>query len=205
MTDATSDRELFLRWRGGDAEAGETLFERHFDSIYGFFENKCPTEADELVQSTFLACVHGKDTFRNESSFRTYLFAIARHQLFGYLRRRQRDRVLDFEVSSIEEVISSIGTRLARSEQHQQLLAALRRLPIDQQALLELHYMEEMGIAELAEVFEAPAVTIRSRLHRARKLLREILEKDPKIEPAVVVSLESMDSWGREQGRRLSK
>jgi RNA polymerase sigma factor (sigma-70 family) len=205
MTDAPSDHELFLRWRDGNAEAGEALFERHFDSIYGFFENKCPTEADELVQATFLACVNGKDTFRSESSFRTYLFAIARHQLYGHLRGRYRDRVLDFDVASIEDVVSSISTRMARSEQHQRLLRALRQLPVEQQTLLELHYMEEMDIAQLAEVFDALPVTIRSRLHRARKLLREILETDPKVERAVLETLESMDSWGREQGRRMSR
>jgi RNA polymerase sigma factor (sigma-70 family) len=203
MVDVRSDREVFVAWQDGDADAGEALFERYFDSIYGFFETKCPAEADELVQATFLACIRGKDSFRHDAIFRTYLFAIARNQLYTFLRTRRRDRAIDFELSSIAEVMSTPATKLARNEQHQRLLIALRQLPIEQQTLIELHYLQEMDIAELAEVFDAPTVTIRSRLHRARKLLRELLERDPGIERAVVDTLETMDAWGRKQVKRL--
>lgn len=200
----SSDRDLFVLWQGGDAKAGEALFERHFESVYRFFENKCPDEADELVQVTFLACLRSRDAFRHDASFRTYLFAIARNQLYGVLRARQRDRVVDFEVSSIAELTSTAGSKLARHQQHQQLLIALRSLPVESQTLLELHYMQEMTISELAEVFDAPAVTIRSRLHRARKQLRDLLEKDPAVSRSVVESLESMDAWGKKQVKELA-
>jgi len=198
-----SDRDLFLRWQGGDIKAGEELFERHFDSVYRFFETKCPNDADELVQTTFLACLRGRDAFRHDASFRTYLFAIARNQLYGLLRSRQRDRAVDFELSSIAELTSTAGTKLARHEQHEQLLEALRNLPLEAQTLLELHYMQDMQIAELAEVFEAPAVTIRSRLHRARKQLRDLLEQNPQVARSVIETLESMDQWGKEQATRI--
>lgn len=192
-----------MQWQGGDAAAGEALFERHFDGIYRFFETKCPHEADELVQATFLACLRGRDSFRHDASFRTYLFAIARNQLYGFLRARQRDRVVDFELSSIAQLTSTPATKLARHEQHERLLAALRSLPIEAQTLLELHYMQDMQIGDLAQVFEAPAVTIRSRLHRARKQLRELLDRDPEVERTAVESLESMDEWGKAQGKLL--
>lgn len=199
-----SDRDLFIQWHGGDAQAGEALFERHFDSVYRFFETKCPNEADELVQTTFLACLRGRESFRHDASFRTYLFAIARNQLYGFLRARQRDRVVNFELSSIAELTSTPASKLARHEQHLRLLVALRDLPLEAQTLLELHYMQEMEIAELAEVFESPAVTIRSRLHRARKQLRDLLDKDPAVERSVVESLDSMDQWGKEQVKRFA-
>jgi RNA polymerase sigma factor (sigma-70 family) len=173
-----SDIALLDRWRAGDAEAGQALFQRHFDGIYGFFETKCETDADELVQSTFLACLRARDQFRNESSFRTYLFTIARHELYRVLRGRQRDGArLDFELSSIADLVSTPGTRIARNQEHRRLVEVLRGLPVEQQMLLELHYWEDMEIAELAEVFEAPEATIRTRLHRARKLLRERMER----------------------------
>src|SRR5262249_1671252 len=135
---------------------------------------KCEADADELVQSTFLACLRARDQFRKESSFRTYLFTIARHELYRVLRDRQRDGArLDFELSSIAELVSTPGTRIARHQEHRQLLEALRQLPVAQQTLLELHYWEDMDIAELAEVFEAQQPAIRTRLHRARVALRE--------------------------------
>lgn len=170
------------------------MFQRHFDSIYGFFETKCEAEADELTQATFLACLRAKDQFRKDASFRTYLFTIARHELYRMLRTRQRrDDKLDFELSSIAELISTPATKIARNQEHLRLLEALRALPVEQQTLLELHYWEELDIAALAEVFDAPQPTIRTRLHRARKALRDKIEGAAP--PAALQDLETMDRW----------
>ena len=76
-----TDFELLDRWRAGDASAGEALFARHFDGLCGFFATKCHGDADELVQRTLLACVGAKDQLRKQSSFRTYLFTVARQEL----------------------------------------------------------------------------------------------------------------------------
>ena len=198
------DIALLTRWRDGDSDAGQVLFERHFDSIYGFFETKCAADADELTQSTFLACMRARTQFRAESSFRTYLFTIARNELYRILRTRQRkDAKLDFELSSIAELVSTPGTRMARNQEHRQLLGALQHLPVEQQTLLELHYWEEMDIAQLAEVFDAPTATIRTRLHRARKALRDKMEGSAPQE--VLQTLESMDMWAKGLARRMPK
>jgi RNA polymerase sigma-70 factor (ECF subfamily) len=190
MSDDSDDRALFERWRTGDIAAGELLFERYFDSLYGFFETKCPDEADELVQSTFLGCLRARDAFRHDASFRTYLFTIARNQLYSFLRDRHRDRVIEFELSSIEDLHTTPGTRLTRRQEHRHLVAALRRLPLEQQTLLELHYVQDMAVAELSAVFDAPPVTIRSRLHRARRQLRDILQRDPALARSALAGLE---------------
>ncbi|HMG23963.1 MAG TPA: sigma-70 family RNA polymerase sigma factor [Kofleriaceae bacterium] len=199
-----SDLALLDLWRAGDTAAGEALFQRHFDSIYAFFETKCEADADELTQATFLACLRARDQFRKESSFRTYLFTIARHELYRVLRGRQRDgERLDFALSSIAELVSTPGTRIARNQEHRQLVDALRRLPVEQQTLLELHYWEDLDIAALAEVFDAPQPTIRTRLHRARKALRDkMADVAP---PRVLDTLESMDEWARGLPRRAAR
>jgi RNA polymerase sigma-70 factor (ECF subfamily) len=199
-----TDLQLVDAWRGGDGDAGQALFQRHFDSIYGFFQTKCEADADELVQSTFLACLRARDQFRKDSSFRTYLFTIARHELYRVLRSRQRDGArLDFELSSIAELVSTPATRIARNQEHRRLLEVLRQLPVEQQTLLELHYWEDMDIANLAEVFEMPHTTIRTRLHRARKALRERMAGSA---PAPVLeTLESMDAWARTVAARVAK
>ncbi len=193
MTTA-DDLSLLERWRAGDTEAGQALFQRHFDSIYGFFETKCENEADELTQATFLACVRARDQFRAQSSFRTYLFTIARNELYRMLRTRQRrDDKLDFELSSIADLMSTPGTKIARNQEHRRLIEALQTLPVEQQTLLELHYWEDMDITALAEVFDAPTATIRTRLHRARKALRDKMEGTAP--PGVLQDLETMDRW----------
>ena len=190
------DITLLRRWRDGDETSGQALFTRHFDSIYGFFETKCPAEADELVQATFFECVRARDQFRAESSFRTYLFTIARHSLYRLLRTRQRkDSKLDFEISSIADLGTTPTKRIARNQDRQAILEALQRLPVEQQTLLELHYWEDMQIAQLAEVFEVTAAAMRTRLHRARGALRDAMES--RAPAAVLESLETMDVWAR--------
>jgi RNA polymerase sigma factor (sigma-70 family) len=166
------------RWRDGDRAAGEVLFERHFESMCRFFATKCAGDADELVQRTFLACVQAKAQFRAESTFRTYLFTVARNELYHYLEKLRREGGrLDVSITSLAELVTTPVTRIARDAERQRMLDAMRTLPIEQQTMLELHYWEELDIGALSEVFETTTGAMRVRLHRARAALREKLEK----------------------------
>jgi RNA polymerase sigma factor (sigma-70 family) len=165
------DLVLLERWRGGEKRAGEDLFARHFADIYRFFEHKTAGEADELAQQTFMACVAGRDAFRGQSTFRTYLFAIARNQLYSYLRRAPQRAQADFAITSIAEIVTSLSSRIGRAQQIEQLRLALSELPAEDQLLLELHYWHDLDSAALGEVFEATSGAIRVRLLRARRAL----------------------------------
>jgi RNA polymerase sigma factor (sigma-70 family) len=173
------DLALLERWCAGDTHAGEALFARHFADIYRFFEHKVGGEADDLAQRTFMACVKGRDRFRGQSSFRTYLFAIARNELYTFFRRLPKREHVDFEVTSIADLVTSIPGKLERAREVVQLRAALSMLPAEQQLLLELHYWHDLDAAGLAEIFAIPPGTIRVRLLRARRALREQLALDP--------------------------
>ncbi len=175
-----TDFELLDRWQAGEADAGHALLARHFDSLCGFFESKCDQDADDLVQRTMLACVAAKHQFRRQSSFRTYLFAVARHELFHYLRSRHRDgERLDFLTTSVAEILTSPVSRLARDTDRQRVIAALRRLPVEQQTLLELHYWQELDAEALGEILDLTVNAVRVRLHRARAALRDALALAP--------------------------
>jgi RNA polymerase sigma factor (sigma-70 family) len=167
------DLVLLDRWRAGDQQAGQALFSKHFGDIYRFFEHKVGVEADDLSQRTFLACTAAREQFRAQSSFRTYLYVIARHELYAHLRRLRAQAAVDFAVTSIAEVVTSASRRLDRAREVEHLREALGSLPAEQQLLLELHYWHELDAAALAEVFDAPAGTIRVRLLRARQALRD--------------------------------
>jgi RNA polymerase sigma-70 factor (ECF subfamily) len=167
------DLVLLDRWRGGEQQAGQELFSRHFTDIYRFFEHKVGAEADDLAQRTFLACVAARDQFRRQSTFRTYLFTIARHEFYAHLRRQSANENVDFEVTSIAEILPSPASAIDRARQIGRLREALRDLPAEQQLLLELHYWHDLDAVALTEIFDAPAGTIRVRLLRARQALRE--------------------------------
>ncbi len=145
------DFALLSRWRDGDRSAGEELFLRQFDHLYRFFASKCNGDIDELVQSTLLACLNAKQQFRADSTFKAYMFTVARHELYKYLRARRRDQErLDFSTVSVADLATTPGTRIARDQAHRRLLDALRELPVEQQTLLELYYWEDLDIATLA-------------------------------------------------------
>jgi RNA polymerase sigma-70 factor (ECF subfamily) len=186
------DLVLLDRWRDGDRSAGEQLFARHIAEIYRFFEHKIGEDAADLAQRTFLACIAARDRFRGQSSFRTYLFAIARNEFFRYLRGLPRGEHVDLEATSIVEIVTTQGTRLARAREGEELRSALRELPVEQQLLLELHYWHDLDAAALGEVLDAPAGTIRVRLLRARAALRQKIQQlGP--ETAARVALASSD------------
>lgn len=187
------DRDVLDRWRGGDQLAGRELFARYFDPLFRFFANKC-TEPDELIQTTFLAIVKSKDQFAGRSSFRTYLFTIARNELYRHIRELKRTELFDPDLSSVAELATSAGTRLARHVAHQSLFAALRTLPIEQQTLVELHYWEDLDALALGEIFDSPPPTIRMRLTRARVALREAMEAAG---GAVKRSDDELEQWAR--------
>ncbi|HEY8430238.1 MAG TPA: sigma-70 family RNA polymerase sigma factor [Sandaracinaceae bacterium] len=191
-----ADLDLLERWKRGDLRAGSALFERHFESVYRFFVHRAPSHATDLVQRTFLSCVEARDRFRGTSSFRTFLFAIARNELLVWLRRRQRDAV-DEGGSSVADRAPSPSTQMHRRFEHRVLLEALRAIPLDLQIALELHYWEQMSVAEIAEVMRVPVGTAKSRLRRAREALVEAiraLEEDP---AKLGSTLASLDQWPR--------
>jgi len=189
-----SDVDLLNAWRAGDAANGRLLFQKYFQALYRFFANKCD-DPDEMVQQTFLAIVKAKDQFAGRSSFRTYLYTVARHELYRHLRGLQRARNFDPALSSIADLATSAGGKLVRNQQHKLLCAALRTLPVEQQTLLELHYWDGLDAAALAEVFESNAAAIRNRLHRAREKLREAMLATEGIPPDTVATVEAVDAF----------
>lgn len=190
-----SDARLVEAWRGGDREAGKRLFERHYAGVARFFRNKVGEAGPDLIQRTFLACVEGRERFRRESSFRSYLFSIAYKIVCKYYRERRRDAGrVDFEEESAHSLSSPISAVAARQEQRL-LLEGLRRLPVDYQVVLELHYWEGMSATELADVLAIPVGTAKTRLRRGRELLEERLRELSASAVLLQSTLANLDAW----------
>ncbi|MBK6921605.1 MAG: sigma-70 family RNA polymerase sigma factor [Deltaproteobacteria bacterium] len=189
------DDELLAAWRAGEAEAAEALFERHFDPLYRFFRNKADAAADELVQRTLLACFEGGAGFRGDSSFRTWLFAIARNQLLVFFAQQRRAERIEPGNDSVAAIAASPSSLLHRDHEQTLVLNALRRLPIDHQILLELFYWEQCSGRELADVLGVPEGTIRTRLRRARELLVQEVEALGARPELVHSTITDLDAW----------
>lgn len=196
MAAVSDDAALLERWNGGEASAGEALFERHFDAIYRFFRNKVSDDCEELVQRTLMACLEKRDKVRNAESFRAFLFGCARFELLRYFRRKnKRDREVEFDNASVYDLEPSPSRIVANKREQRVLLEALRRIPVELQIVVELHYWENLTTAEIAEVIEVPSGTVKSRLRRARERLEVELGKLAQ-EPALLQStVAGLDGW----------
>jgi len=200
-----TDRDLLTAWGGGDADAGNTLFDRHFAALYRFFRNKVGDEVDDLVQQSFLACVEGREGFRADASFRTWLLSVARHKLYDRFRVQRRDAArFDPDATSAVDLGVSAPSALANKAEQKLLLAALRRIPVTSQVTLELYYFEGMRGPAIAEVLGVPEPAIRSRLRRGLEQLRREIAALGR-EPAQIQStIEGLDDWAESLRAKLS-
>ncbi len=203
------DFELLARWQHGDSQASNELFARHYESVRRFFEVRLTHAAEDLTQRTFLACLESLSNKNLHTSFRSYLFGVARNQMLMHLRSSSRvDSLRSFAQTSPERPSrrTSLTGVFARCEQQGLLLQAMVDLPPDLQIVVQLYYWEGLPTAEIGEVMEVPPSTITTRLARARELIKRNLAKmrlTPKMHASIV---RDVPGWARSlvdpQGRR---
>ncbi len=190
-----TDRELLAQWRGGDLAAADQLISRHFGALARFFRTKVGLGVEDLIQQTLLTCVQRSASFPIDWEFRTFLFVVARDQLYMHYRKRaRRPEFLPHEVS-VADLDPSPSTIEAKRATDRVLLAALRQLPIELQVLVELHYWEACSGPELARILAVPEGTVRSRLARARSLLRVRVEQIEAGHGTALGTDAEFDSW----------
>lgn len=196
LSEDEEDTAELAAWRAGDRGAGTRLFRRHFARVHRFFVNKTPAVADDLTQRTFLACVERPSPIR--VGFRPYLFGVAYNVLLMYLRTQGRwsDRFELGEVS-VEAMLDSPSVQVAGRERAGVLLASLRQLPCDLQTTVELYYWEELSIEQIAAALSVPPGTVKSRLARARDVLRRRLGE-------AGIADDEIEQWTRELRERVS-
>jgi RNA polymerase sigma factor (sigma-70 family) len=196
---AKTDFELLEGWRGGDERAGRELFARHFDPIYRFFRSKVDDAAEDLTQQTFLGAVKGRESYRGDASFRTYLYTIARNRLYTHIRDRQRrDAVVEIGQQSVADLgLGSPTQGIAARQEQRLLLAAMRHLPLEMQVALELHYWEGLSVREIAIVIDTPEGTIKRRLQRARQRLDELIVELAESDSLRQSTQANFDEWAR--------
>jgi RNA polymerase sigma factor (sigma-70 family) len=195
-----SDLDLLDAWGRGDDAAGNELVTRHFESVFMFFDGKVFDGVEDLAQRTFLACLEARAKIRPDGSFRAYLFGIARNILLQHYARARRDaRPPDAGVASVDQlgVGGSPSRQVARHEETRLLSRALRAIPLDLQIAIELFYWEDLSIAEIAQVIEVPPGTVKSRLHRARELLRERMVALQASPATIDTTMGDLERWAK--------
>jgi len=179
--EAMSDAELVELVLADNQDAFTVLVERYKDAVqnlaYRMLGNV--TEAEDVTQEVFVRAYTQLATYKPAHKFSTWLLSIASHLSIDQLRRR-RFLALPLEDVPFLEWISDLGTGPEQSalegEQHDEIQQYLQRLPGKYRAVIVLRYWYDLSYEEIAQVFRMPIGTVRSRLHRTRSRVRELLE-----------------------------
>jgi RNA polymerase sigma-70 factor (ECF subfamily) len=156
--------------------------DRLYNTVYRLVDNA--EDAQDVVQEAFLHAYQSLDSFKGDALFFTWLYRIAVNTAISH--RRKHKVVLRIDGGrngepGLEPLDPSELNRpdfaLEQAEQEQRIQQALRRLSPEHRAVLIMKDMEGQKYEAMAEVLQVPIGTIRSRLHRARLELREVLEK----------------------------
>jgi RNA polymerase sigma-70 factor, ECF subfamily len=176
----------------GNAESIERLILKYQQRIYNTILKICGNadDAAELTQDTFVRVMQGLRNFRGQSSFYTWMFRIAVNLTLNFCKKNKRVNFQPLETESDEQQQTKQQLKdflidknspnppdtVAAGETHNMILKALEKLDADQRAVVVLRDIEQMNYAQIAETLDIEPGTVKSRIARGRKNLREILE-----------------------------
>ena len=168
-----SDERLMLAFSQGSSEAFTELFSRYKQPIYGFFRRRVtePAQAEELTQETFFALLRAANRYQPRALLRTYLYAIG----FKILRAHRRKAAFRATFFGQQNSAADPSKRDA-TESGLWVRRAVEKLDPRDREILMLREFEQLSYAEIADLLQLPLNTVRSRLFRARTVLRNLLE-----------------------------
>ena len=171
------DSELVRQIQSGDDAAFDELMRRYKRPVVNFVFRMLGNaeDADDVAQDVFVRVYQHLDTYRRDTKFSTWLFALARHGAIDRLRWRARHPTEPIE--SAPEIPVSRGTaeEVSAREMGAQIAAAVDKLPEDQRTALILSEYQGMSYAEIAGVMRCSEKSVESRLYRAKQTLRGAL------------------------------
>lgn len=177
-----SDRDLLQRAAGGDRRAFEALYGRHKHVIYRFARAMTGSAdaAADVTQEVFLVFMRELPRYDPErSAVTTYLYGVARNLARERLRRERRLISLEAVGLAMRPAEhAGLDEELSSTEEVARLRAALRKLPPRYREVIILCDLHDRSYEEAAAIVRASIGAVRSRLHRARLLLRECLQRE---------------------------
>jgi RNA polymerase sigma-70 factor (ECF subfamily) len=186
MSVNADDHRLIAECLAGKTSAFGVLVQRYQDRLYNTVFRMVGNGDDalDIVQDAFLNAYQSLESFKGDALFFTWLYRIAMNRAISQRRKKRHLVPIDSagEGRSLEPSDPSEdnqpGHALEQAEEEQRLYRALSRLSVEHRTVLVLKELEGQKYEVMAETLGVPVGTIRSRLHRARLELRDLLEQD---------------------------
>ncbi|MEM7585136.1 MAG: sigma-70 family RNA polymerase sigma factor [Acidobacteriota bacterium] len=176
--DTTEDRLLVVRCQLGEIAAFDELVERWHPRLAGYVRGLVaePGVAEELIQEVWLRILRGLPGLRDAARLAPWMHRIARNVVMDRLRAvYAAPQASDQDLDQIEGQAPLSSVDVDRGA----LRRGLSSLPLIEREVLTLFYLQELRMSEVAEILSIPVGTVKSRLFRARGLLRKALEAQP--------------------------
>jgi len=179
-----TDADAVARAREGDHEAFRTLVDRYQGRAYRLAARLLgdAEQARDAVQEGFLKAYGSLDRFEGRSGFYTWLYRLVFNLCIDMKRRDRSSRHVVWDDDVAQEVASSedprgagAGAEASRGELREALALAIDQLPEDAKRTLLLREVDGLSYAEIALALRIPKGTVMSRLHHARRRVRELL------------------------------
>lgn len=170
------DVDLIARWRAGDERAATLLVDRHATAVARYVASLGGREAlDEVVQDAFVRAFGSLESFRGDSSFRTWLFTIARRLVLDRRRARRRQReTVDLQDGDLATEYSALDSLVA-DEAQEKMRGAIERLTPTQREVFTLRINDGLSYKEIAEVVGTTEGAARVHYHNALRQVKERL------------------------------
>lgn len=174
--------------RAGDMTALAVIVEKYKRLVYrlAFQITKNHEDANDVMQDTFLKVYESIHSFRKESAFETWLYRIVVNQAINLVKRRERRREAPLSGTTETQIRSELKRAsnlrhnphlsVERKELQRQVTQAVNSLPMKHRMVVILHEFEGLTHPKIASILNCSEGTVRSRLHYARKKLRERLK-----------------------------
>lgn len=166
------------RVQEGDADAFGGVVDRYKDSLVNYLTHmvRSRDRAEEIAQDAFVRLYRNASKYQQQERLGPYLFRIATNLVVTEVRRRKRWSLLLPRLhASTRQSVPSPDKDLFTSEIQNQVSAAIDRLPVNFRAPLVLFEIEEWSYEEIAQALDIRSGTVKSRISRARELLRRHL------------------------------
>lgn len=174
-----SDKELMELIQAGDDKAFGVLVERFQDRLLNFV-GRIVTDretAEELVQETFMRIFNQKNSYTPEYAVSTWIYTIALNLARSELRKRKLRRFLSLDFIKEEADVELADKFNLKAESLAPIIQrAIEKLPDDYKTAFVLCDIERLPYQQIAEVMRVPVGTVKSRINRARSMLRDKLK-----------------------------
>lgn len=178
--DRILDELLVLRCQGGDSEAFGQLVARWDRRLrqHAWYSTGDPEATQDIVQNAWLAIIRSIRRLKEPAAFRGWAFRIVGNKAADWARRRSRQRTVLGEAARNKPAVLECRSPIEDERSiESSVRQAIKELTADSQQILSMKYMDRMSTREIAQALNIPTGTVKSRLHRARERLRQVLKR----------------------------